>query len=35
MIVPNGSPVKSVADFISHAKANRGKISYASAGHGT
>jgi tripartite-type tricarboxylate transporter receptor subunit TctC len=35
MIVPNGSPVKSVADFISHAKANRGKISYASPGHGT
>ena len=35
MIVPNASPVKSVADFISYAKANRGKISYASAGHGT
>ena len=35
MIVPNASPVMSVADFISYAKANRGKISYASAGHGT
>jgi tripartite-type tricarboxylate transporter receptor subunit TctC len=35
MIVPNASPVKSVADFISYAKANRGKISYASAGRGT
>jgi tripartite-type tricarboxylate transporter receptor subunit TctC len=35
MIVPNASPVRSVADFISHAKANRGKISYGSAGHGT
>ena len=35
MIVPNTSPVQSVADFISYAKANRGKISYGSAGHGT
>jgi tripartite-type tricarboxylate transporter receptor subunit TctC len=35
MIVPNSSPVQSVADFISYAKANHGKISYASAGHGT
>jgi tripartite-type tricarboxylate transporter receptor subunit TctC len=35
MIVPNSSPVQTVADFISYAKANRGKISYASAGHGT
>ena len=35
MIVPNTSPVKSVSDFISNAKANRGRISYASAGHGT
>jgi tripartite-type tricarboxylate transporter receptor subunit TctC len=35
MIVPNASSVKSVADFINYAKANRGKISYASAGHGT
>jgi tripartite-type tricarboxylate transporter receptor subunit TctC len=35
MIVPNSSPVHSVAEFINYAKANRGKISYASAGHGT
>ena len=35
MIVPNSSPVQSVADFISYAKANPGKISYGSAGHGT
>jgi tripartite-type tricarboxylate transporter receptor subunit TctC len=35
MIVPNASPVRSVADFIKYAKANPGKISYASAGHGT
>ncbi len=35
MIVPNASPVTSVADFIKYAKGNRGKISYASAGHGT
>ena len=35
MIVPNSSPVHSVEEFISYAKANCGKISYASAGHGT
>jgi tripartite-type tricarboxylate transporter receptor subunit TctC len=35
MIVPKSSPVQSVADFINYAKANRGKVSYASAGHGT
>jgi tripartite-type tricarboxylate transporter receptor subunit TctC len=35
MIVPNSSPAHSVADFIAHAKANKGKISFASAGHGT
>ena len=35
MIVPNASPVQSVADFINYAKANPGKTSYASAGHGT
>jgi tripartite-type tricarboxylate transporter receptor subunit TctC len=33
--VPNSSPAHSVADFIAHAKANKGKISFASAGHGT
>ena len=35
MIVPNSSSARSVAAFIAHAKANRGKISYASAGHGS
>lgn len=35
MMVPNSSPVQSVADFISYAKTNPGKISYGSAGHGT
>lgn len=35
MIVPNSSPVHSVAEFIAYAKANRGKVTYASAGHGT
>ena len=35
MIVPKSSPVQSVADFISYAKAHRGKVSYASGGHGT
>src|SRR4029077_10848619 len=28
-------PVKTVSEFITYAKANRGKISYASAGNGT
>src|SRR6266545_38927 len=35
MVVPNNSPAHSVTDFIAHAKANRGKISFASSGHGT
>lgn len=35
MMVPNRSPAHSVAEFIAYAKANRGNISYASAGHGT
>ena len=35
MVVPNSSLARSVADFISYAKANHGKISYASSGHGT
>jgi tripartite-type tricarboxylate transporter receptor subunit TctC len=35
MIVPNSSPAHSVAEFIAHARANRGRINYASAGHGT
>jgi tripartite-type tricarboxylate transporter receptor subunit TctC len=35
MVVPNSSPAKSVGEFIDYAKANKGKISYASAGSGT
>jgi tripartite-type tricarboxylate transporter receptor subunit TctC len=35
MAVPITSPARSVADFIAHAKANRGKIMFASSGHGT
>ena len=35
MVVPNSSPAKSVVEFIAHAKANRGKITFASASTGT
>jgi tripartite-type tricarboxylate transporter receptor subunit TctC len=35
MAVPNNSPAHSVNEFIAYAKANRGKISFASSGHGT
>lgn len=35
MLVPNSSPARSVAEFIEHAKANAGKINFASAGTGT
>lgn len=35
MVVPNSSPAKSVAEFIAYAKANRGKITFASSGAGT
>jgi tripartite-type tricarboxylate transporter receptor subunit TctC len=35
MVVPNSSPAHSVKEFIAHAKVNRGKISYASGGHGS
>ncbi len=35
MAVPNSSPAKSVGEFIAHAKAAAGKISYASSGNGT
>jgi tripartite-type tricarboxylate transporter receptor subunit TctC len=34
MVVPNTSPVKSVKEFIDYAKANRGKITFASSGTG-
>src|SRR3981081_769679 len=35
MIVPNSSPAHSVAEFVAYAKANKGRISFASPGHGT
>jgi tripartite-type tricarboxylate transporter receptor subunit TctC len=35
MAVPINSPAHSVTDFIANAKANRGKITFASSGHGT
>jgi tripartite-type tricarboxylate transporter receptor subunit TctC len=35
MVVPPSLPVKSVADFIAYAKANPGKLSFASSGNGT
>jgi tripartite-type tricarboxylate transporter receptor subunit TctC len=34
MVVPNSSPARSVTEFIAHAKANRGKITFASSGIG-
>ena len=35
MAVPISSPAHSVTEFIAYAKANRGKITFASSGHGT
>jgi len=35
MAVPITSPARSVADFIAYANANKGKITFASSGHGT
>ena len=35
MCVPNSSPARSVAEFIAYAKANPGKITFASSGAGT
>jgi tripartite-type tricarboxylate transporter receptor subunit TctC len=35
MVVPISSPAHSVTDFIAYAKANRGKVTYASGGHGS
>ena len=35
MVVPPTLPVKTVAEFIAHAKANPGKLTYASSGNGT
>src|SRR5882757_5095537 len=33
MAVPISSPARSVADFITYAKANKGKVTFASSGH--
>ena len=35
VVVPNASPAHSVAEFVAHAKANAGKLTFASPGHGT
>jgi tripartite-type tricarboxylate transporter receptor subunit TctC len=35
MVVPNSSPAKSVMEFVEYAKANKGKITFASSGTGT
>jgi tripartite-type tricarboxylate transporter receptor subunit TctC len=35
MVVPITSPAKSVAEFIDYATANKGKVTFASSGHGT
>ena len=35
MCVPMSSPAKTVQEFIAHAKANPGKVTYASSGYGT
>ncbi len=35
MVVPNSSPAKSVLEFVDYAKANSGKITFASSGTGT
>jgi tripartite-type tricarboxylate transporter receptor subunit TctC len=35
MVVPNSSPAHDVREFVAHAKANPGKLSYASAGYGS
>src|SRR3954447_20860669 len=35
MAVPMSSPARSVGDFIAYAKANPGKVTFASSGHGT
>jgi len=35
MVVPISSPARTVAEFINYAKANKGKVTFASSGHGT
>jgi tripartite-type tricarboxylate transporter receptor subunit TctC len=35
IVVPNSSPARSIGEFIAHAKANKGKLTFASPGYGT
>jgi tripartite-type tricarboxylate transporter receptor subunit TctC len=35
MVVPNSSPARTVKEFIAHARANPGKLSFATPGHGS
>ena len=35
LVLPNNSPAKTVEQFIAHAKANPGKVTFATPGHGT
>jgi tripartite-type tricarboxylate transporter receptor subunit TctC len=35
MVVPNSSPARSVLEFVAYAKANNGKLTFATPGHGT
>jgi tripartite-type tricarboxylate transporter receptor subunit TctC len=35
IVVPNASPVRTIADYIAHAKQKGGALTYASPGHGT
>ena len=35
LVVPNSSPARTIGEFIAHANANKGKITFASPGYGT
>jgi tripartite-type tricarboxylate transporter receptor subunit TctC len=35
IVVPNSSPARTIGEFIAHAKANKGKVTFASPGYGT